>query len=208
MSARKKSRYSPHPSIAYAQAVVANMKKKTGRSLEEWIAFVKSKGPKTEEARRDWLKEKHGLGTNYAWWIAERSVGKEDDDTDPVKYLAAAEKYVEDQYPASKAALRPIYEKLLDTGLALGKDVKACPCKTMVPLFRNHAIAEIKAATRTRIDLGLALGKHKGKLPKVLIDTGGAKKKDRITHKIELTSPVQVDAEVARWMRAAYELDA
>jgi hypothetical protein len=208
VSASKKSRYSPHPSIAYAQAVVANMKTKTGRSLEEWIAFVKAKGPKTEEARRDWLKQEHGLGTNYASWIAGRSAGKEDENTDPVKYLAAAEKYVEGQYPEKKAALRPLYEKLLDTGLALGKDVKACPCKTMVPLFRNHAIVEIKAATRTRIDLGLALGKYTGKLPKRLVDTGGAKKKDRITHKIELTSPAEVDAEVSRWMRAAYELDA
>ena len=207
MSASKQSRYSPHPSIAYARAVVANMKTKTGRSLEEWIAFVKSKGPKTEEARRDWLKKTYGLGTNYAWWIAGRSVGKDEGDTDPVKYLAEAEKYVEDQYPESKAALRPIYEKLLDTGLALGNDVKACPCKTMVPLFRKHAIAEIKAATQTRVDLGLALGKYTGKLPKRLLDTGGAKKKDRITHKISLTSPAEVDAEVSRWMRKAYELD-
>ena len=205
---RKKSRYSPHPSIAYAQAVVANMKTKTGRSLEEWIVFVKAKGPKTEESRRDWLKKEHGLGTNYAWWIAGRSVGKGEDDTDPEKYLELAVKYVEDQYPEPKAALRPIYEKLLDAGLALGKDVKACPCKTMVPLFRNHAIAEIKAASRKRVDLGLALGKHAGKLPKRLIDTGGAAKKDRITHKIELTSAGDVDAEVGRWLRTAYELDA
>src|SRR6185503_12014778 len=98
MSAKKGSRYSPHPSIAYAQAVVANMKTKTGRSLEEWIAFVKSKGPKTEEARRDWLKSVHGLGTNYAGWIAGRTVGKGEKDTDPEKYLLEAEKYVADQY--------------------------------------------------------------------------------------------------------------
>jgi len=207
VSAKKKTRYSPHPSIAYAQAVVANMKTKTGRSLEEWIGFVKSKGPKTEEGRRDWLKQEHGLGTNYASWIAERSLGKGEDDTDPEKYLAQAETYVEDQYREKKAALRPIYEKLLDAGLALGKDVKACPCKTMVPLFRNHAIVEIKAATRTRVDLGLALGKYEGKLPKRLVDTGGKAKKDRITHKIEIESVAEVDAEVGKWMGKAYELD-
>ncbi len=206
--ARTRTRYSPHPSIAYARSVVANMKARTGRSLEEWIEFVRKKGPKSEEARRDWLKKEQGLGTNYSWWIAERSVGKGGDDTDPEKYLAMAETYVEDQYSGSKAGLRPIYEKLLTLGLALGKDVKACPCKTMVPLFRNHAIAEIKAAARTRIDLGLALGKHSGKLPRRLSDTGGAAKKDRITHKIALTAVAEVDAEVERWMRKAYELDA
>ena len=74
--AKKKPRYSPHPSVAYARTVVANMKAKTGRSLEEWIALVKKRGPKSEEARREWLKTEHELGTNYAAWIAGRSVGK------------------------------------------------------------------------------------------------------------------------------------
>ena len=203
----KKSRYSPHPSIAYAQSVVAKMKEKTGRSLEEWVALVAKKGPKSEDARSAWLKQEHGLGTNYAGWIAARSLGKGGDETDPVKYLALAEEYVEAQYAGPKAALKPIYEKLLELSLALGKDVTACPCKTMVPLFRNHAIAEIKAATKTRLDLGLALGKHAGKLPKALIDTGGAAKKDRITHKLELSSPDDVGPEVERWLRVAYELD-
>lgn len=207
MSTKKHSPYSPHPSIAYAQSVVAKMKDKTGRSLEEWIVLTTRKGPKDEAGRASWLKQEHGLGTNYAAWIAARSVGKGHEDTDPEKYLVQAESYVEEQYAGAKAGLKPVYEKLLELGLALGEDVKACPCKTMVPLFRKHAIAEIKAATRTRIDLGLALGKRAGKPPKRLIDTGGALKKDRITHKIELTSPADVDAEVARWLRTAYELD-
>ena len=206
--ARKKTRYSPHPSIAYAQAVVANMKTKTGKSLDEWIAFVRKRGPKSEEARREWLRKEHDLGTNHAWWIAGRSVGKGEDDTDPDKYLETADRYVEDQYAGAKAGLRPIYEKLLDLGLSIGKDVKASPCKTMVPLFRNHAIAEIKAAARGRIDLGLALGKYEGKLSKRLLDTGGAAKKDRITHKIPIHALEEVDAEVATWLERAYRLDA
>ena len=190
---KSKARYSPHPSLAYAQSVVAGMKEKTGRSLEEWVALVANKAPTDESARAVWLKRQHGLGTNYAGWIAARSLGRGEEDTDPEKYLALAEQYVEAQYSGAKTALRPIYEALLERGLALGKDVKACPCKTMVPLFRKHAIAEIKAAARTRVDLGLALGKHAGKLPKRLIDTGGAAKKDRITHKIELASALDVE---------------
>ena len=107
----------------------------------------------------------------------------------------------------SKAGLRPIYDKLLELGFAIGKDVKVCPCKTMVPLFRKHAIAEIKAAARDRIDLGLALGKYEGKLSKRLVDTGGAAKKDRITHRIPLQALEDVDAEVATWLERAYRLD-
>jgi len=202
----KTSRYSPHPSLAYAQAVVAGMKAKTGRSLEEWVALVAKRGA-DEKARAAWLKQEHGLGTNYAGWIAARSLGKGEEGTDPVKYLALAEQYVEAQYSGAKAALRPLYEALLELGFALGKDVKACPCKTMVPLYREHVIAEIKAATRTRIDLGLALGKYAKKLPKTLVDTGGAAKKDRITHRIALAGPEDLGPEVERWLRVAYELD-
>jgi hypothetical protein len=40
-----------------------------------------------------------------------------------------------------------------------------------------------------------------------LIDTGGAAKKDRITHKIEVTSVDQVDAELVKWLQVAYDLD-
>ena len=85
-----KSPYSVHPSIAYVQSVIAKFKTKTGRTIDEWVEFVKKDGPKSERDRRTWLKERHQLGTNYAWWIAERSVGKGEDDSDPAAYLRKA----------------------------------------------------------------------------------------------------------------------
>jgi hypothetical protein len=95
---------------------------------------------------------------------------------------------------------------LLKLGLSLGRDVKACPCKTMVPLYRNHVFAQIKPSTNTRIDLGFALGDMK--TPKRLIDTGGHEKKDRITRRIEIKAKNDIDDEVKRWLRKAYEMDA
>jgi len=117
--------------------------------------------PRTEKERRDWLKAEHGLGTNSAWWIAERAEGKGTEDDDPDAYLQAAEQYVEDMFAGSKTGLRPIYDQLLNLGLGLAKDVKACPCQTIVPLYRKHVFAQIKPTTRTRIDLGFALGDTK-----------------------------------------------
>jgi hypothetical protein len=78
----------------------------------------------------------------------------------------------------------------------------------MVPLYRNHVFAQIKPTTNTRIDFGLALTRYKGKLPKRLVDTGGLTKKDRITHRMELTSTADIDAEVKKWLKTAYDLDA
>ena len=201
-----KSIYGVHPGVAMTQKWIAELKQKTGRSLEEWLSFIKKAGPKDEKARREWLKTEHGLGTNSAWWLAERADGKSTEVGDPDDYLAAAEAYVETMFSGSKAALRPIYDVLLKIGLKIGKDVKACPCQTIVPLYRKHVFAQIKPTTRTRIDFGFALGdtKAKGRL----IDTGGFAKKDRITHRIEITSLQDIDDEVKRWLKVAYDRDA
>lgn len=144
---RSESLYGVHPGVAMVQKWVSELEEKTGRSLEEWIDFVK--------------KEK----------------------------------------------LRPIYDALLRLGKSLGEDVKACPCKTIVPLYREHVFAQIKPTTNTRIDLGLALRNYKGKLPKRVIDTGGLAKKDRITQRIPVGSVDEIDAEMTKWLKPAYDLD-
>ncbi len=202
----RRSLYSVHPGVAMMQNWVATLKEKTGRSLQEWVACVNQSGPPTEKERRDWLKSQHGLGTNSAWWIAERSLGKGGEDDTPEAYLATAERYVAEMFAGSKAALRSLYDRLLELGLATGPDVKACPCKTIVPFYRHHVFAQLKPTTRTRLDLGLSLGKMK--TPKRLLDTGGLAKGDRITHRIEITALADIDAEVKRWLRTAYDKDA
>lgn len=188
------------------QKWVETLPEKTGRSLDEWIALVKKSGPKTEKERREWLKANYKLGTNSVWWIAERAEGKGLEDSDPEMYLQAAEKYVEEMFAGSKSGLRPIYDRLLKIGLGIGKDAKACPGKTIVPLYRNHVFAQIKPSTRTRIDLGFSLGDMK--TPARLINTGGFEKKDRITHRIPISSLDEIDDEVKRWLKVAYDLDA
>jgi len=74
----------------------------------------------------------------------------------------------------------------------------------MVPLYRKHVFAQIKPTTISRIDLGLSFTIYKGKLPKRLIDTGGLAKKDRITHRIEVSS--STDSDLKKWLRTAYDL--
>jgi hypothetical protein len=202
-----KSLYSVHPGVAMMQQWIQELPQKTGKSLEEWVRFINASGPATEKERREWLKTEHGLGTNTAWWLAERAdTGRQGSwDDDPETYLAAAEEYVEAMFAGGKAGLRPIYDALLNLCLGLGKDVKACPCKTIVPLYRNHVFAQIKPSTRTRIDLGFAL--KDGKATGRLIDTGGFAKKDRITHRIPISGLADIDDEVKHWLRAAYDLD-
>lgn len=196
---RKKSLYSVHPSFDYEEAGLRLIKERTGKTLEEWIAHVKRNGPAEPKARLAWLK-KQGLTMNYAGWVASRASGTGGrENYDP-------ERLVDAMFAGAKVALRPIYEKLLNLGLSIAEDVKACPCATIVPLYRNHVFAQIKPRTNTRIDMGFALGgmKPTGKL----IDTGGFAKKDRITHRIPIASLAEIDDEVRKWLKKAYELDA
>ena len=201
-----KSLYSAHPGVKMTQKWVSTLKDRTGRSLDEWLALLKESGPKTEKDQRQWLRREYQMGMNSAFWIAERAAGKTDETGDPDTYLQAAEQYVEKMYSGKKADLRPLYDRLLTLGLSMGKDVKACPFQTMVPLYRRHVFAQIKPATQTRIDMGFALGalKAQGRL----VETGGFAKKDRITHRIPISTPADIDGEVKRWLRVAYEGDA
>jgi len=202
----RKSLYSVHPGVKMVQDWAASLPGKTGRSLDEWVRLVKKSGPPTEKEQREWLKKEHGLGMNSAWWIAERAEGKATWEGDGDGYLASAAQYVEGMFSGKRAALRPIYDRLLKLGLAVGKEAKACPCRTIVPLYRHHVFAQIKPATNTRIDMGFSLGKMK--TPKRLLSTGGLEKGDRITHRIPIESLDDVDEDVKRWLKTAYDLDA
>jgi Domain of unknown function (DUF4287) len=129
-AAKVSSLYDVHPGVAMVQKWIAELKPKTGRSLEEWMASVKEAGPKEYQARRAWLKSKHKLGSNSAWWIAQRAEGKGDEEDTPEKYLATAIQYVEEQYSEKKSALRPI-----TTNFSFSADLLA---PTSKPALQNH----------------------------------------------------------------------
>jgi predicted transport protein len=198
-----------HPSVAYVQAVLANFKAKTGRTVDEWVALAQRQKLTDTKSLQMWLKTQ-GLGGTQASFVAQRagaSPGHAFDDS-PEGYLAAAPGYVESQYDGKKAGLRPLFEHLLSHARTLGSDVRICPCETIVPFYRNRVFAEVKPFV-SRLDLGLALGDPatvkdpSGRLK----DTGGFTKKDRITHKVEIASMADLDAAVLGWLKQAYERD-
>ena len=190
------------------QRWIAELKPKTGRTLDEWLRHIKSAGLPNEKSCREWLKSAHGLGTNSAWWLAEKSFGNSLGlaDDRPETYLAACPGYVDRMYAGAKSDLRPIHDRLVRLAQEVGEQVRICPCTTIVPLYRNHVFAEIRPATNKRIDLGFALGEEP--FTSRLLDCGGRAKKNRITHKVAIGSLADIDLQVKRWLRDAYQRDA
>ncbi|WP_243304419.1 DUF5655 domain-containing protein [Geothrix oryzisoli] len=200
--------YDVHPSVAYVQSILSQFQVKTGRTWEDWVAWVRSEGPANPKDLQVWLKAR-GLGTTQASLVAQRAgavPGHAFNDT-PEGYLAAAPGYVEGQYGGRKAAFRPLFERLVELARGLGGDVKICPCETLVPFYRNHVFAEVKPFA-SRLDLGLALGDPAtvNDPAERLKDTGGFAKKDRLTHRLELTSEEDLDLALP-WLERAYGRD-
>jgi hypothetical protein len=200
--------YATHPAILYSQKILENLPEKTGRPVDEWVELLRKSGLEGEKERSKWLKTEHGLGGTTAALIANVAAESSPENYDESSYLDAAVRYVEDMYADRKAHLRPIHDALLELALELGDDVRISPCKTIVPIYRNHVIAQIAPSTLKLVDLGLALKGTTASFSDRLLSTGGLERGDRITHRFRLADPGEIDADVKRWLRIAYELDA
>jgi hypothetical protein len=187
---------SPNEMVA---AIVANLPGKTGRTLEAWVALVRSHGSGSNKERIAWLKQEHGLGHVQAGIIVDKAAKPDDHvEATPEELFAA-------QYAGPKAALRPIYDRLARAAQALGRDVTLDPRVTSVTLLRRRQFGLIQPTTRTRVDLGLVLP---GAAPTGRLQATGSFGSDRTTHRVALSSVDEVNEEVLGWLGAADEHDA
>jgi hypothetical protein len=58
-------RYDVHPGVQNMQGWIAQLKDKAGRSLDEWVRFIRREGPGDEKSLRGWLRKDHQVGTAY-----------------------------------------------------------------------------------------------------------------------------------------------
>lgn len=100
-----------------------------------------------------------------------------------------------------KEATRKIYERLLKTSRKFGAVVED-PKKTSIHLNHKTAFAGI-ATRKTAIILTL---KSDRRLSSPRIHKSEQTSASRFHHEVRLTSPADVDAELTRWLKAAYEL--
>jgi hypothetical protein len=205
---KAKCPFDVHPAVAMVKKWVADLPAKTGRSLDEWSAVARTHGgaaPKRADIV-DTLKTEYGLGTITCWQIYEYTWGQATWEGDDATYLANAVKYVDDQYRGAKAHFRPLFDAVMAHVRASLPGVKVCPCKTIVPFYRDRVFAEVRPATKTRFELCLALESTPYMAP--LMVNPRAKGNNRLRHMIALTGIDDFNATAKKWLKKAYEMDA
>ena len=106
------------------------------------------------------------------------------------------------QFSGAKAALRPIYDKILAVVSSFGKDIKLTPRQSYIALARKQQFAVLKAGTATRFDLGLRL---KNPAPSERLQPAQGLGGGSINYKINLTSLEEVDKQLVEWLKQAYD---
>jgi predicted transport protein len=181
------------------QTMINNMPEKTGKTLEEWLQILKVENIEKHGMAVKFLKAEHGVTHGFANTIVSLSKNDASIQGSPDN-SASGENLITAQYNG-KESLIPIYECLLSAITSLGADVIITPKKTSVSFIRKKQFALIKPATKTRIDLGLKLKDIdiQGKLE------GSGPFGTMCTHRIQLKSIEDVDADVVHWLSTAYE---
>jgi predicted transport protein len=182
---------SPEEQLA---SMIANMKANTGKTLEEWVAIAKKSKLEKHGEIVSKLKVDHGLGHGFANLVAHKMRGG-------LEQKAPEGDPAAGQYEGAKAALKPIFDKLMDTIMKFGGDIEMAPKKGYVSLRRSKQFATIHPSTATRVDLGIKLA---GVAPKGRLEAAGSWNA-MVTHRVRLEKVADVDAELKAWLKRAYD---
>lgn len=176
-------------------AAVANLKERTGRSLEEWVQVVLGSGidPHDLKAVRRWLKEEHGAKVNTRWHVADaaaKAAGWK---------RPSVEAFIDQQFAGSKAGMRPLFDRLRAAIEDLGDDVTVQGRGGYTPFVRTRQFIAV-ATTRTRLDVGLRYTDPPRS--ELLVASKGP---GMGNYKLMLEVPEQLTDEVEELLRVAYE---
>ncbi len=174
------------------ETMAANLLKNTGKSLDEWVDFVKSNNKSKHGETVNWLKDNYNLGLFFADLIVHKANG-----TDAGSF--SHDELIEQQYKG-KENLKPIYDKLLSEIQSFGNDIELASKKGYVSLRRKKQFACLKPATKTRFELELII---KGQEAEGILEpiTGAGA---MCTHKIKIEDESQINTEIINWIKLAY----
>jgi hypothetical protein len=176
---------------------LANIEKRTGKSLAELTAIVQQSRLTKHGEIVAMLKSQLGMGHGDANTLVHtiRKAEAAGAGVGP----ATPGQALDELYGGPKAALRPIHEALLDALRAFGEFEEA-PKKAYISYRRKKQFATIGPATKTQVEVGL---NAKG------LPAGGRLQElpagQMCNYRVRLGDPGEVDADLLGWLRAAYD---
>lgn len=175
---------------------LANIQKKTGKSLEQLKALAVASGLHKHGEIRDMFKRELGLGHGDANTLAHIALK-------PGSEAPAAGGNLDAElariYAGPKAALRPLHDAVMARIHALGA-FEIAPKKTYLSLRRNKQFAMVGPATSSQLEIGLNLRgvAATGRLLEV-------RQPAMCSMKLRLGTAAEVDDELLGWLRLGFE---
>jgi len=174
--------------------MIEQLAEKTGKSFSEWQKLIHAGEFAKHGEIMKFLKEKHGVSHGYANQIALEALHPADAPEPGSDDLVAV------QYGGKKAALKPIYEKLVGVLQKLGSDVQLAPKKAYVSVRRAKQFAIIQPSTATRLDVGINL---KGQAPTDRLEASGSFNA-MVSHRVRISHIDEIDSELQGWLKKAH----
>jgi hypothetical protein len=175
---------------------LANIEKRTGKSLQALAKIVKGSGLAKHGAIRDMLKRDLGMGHGDANTLVHH-VLKSDGAAAAVGKSGDA--VLDEIYAGPKAPLRPIHDALMSAIRKFGP-FEIAPKKGYVSLRGKKQFAMIGPATKTQVEVGLNLKDAAATVRLHALPPGGM-----CQYRVRLSDPFEVDAELIAWLRHAYD---
>jgi len=177
---------------------LANIEKRTGKSLDALAGIIKSSGLTRHGEIRDMLKKDLGMGHGDANTLVH-IVLKSDGASAAEAAGKATTDVLGDTYSGPKGALRPIHEAFMLAIAGFGP-FEIAPKKGYVSLRRKKQFAMIGPAANARVEVGLNMKGVPG-TDRLLVQPAGG----MCQYKVKVTDPAEVDAELIGWVRRAYD---
>jgi predicted transport protein len=176
---------------------LANIEKRTGKSLAELTAIVKGSGLSRHGELVAMLKTTLGMGHGDANTLVHTAL--KSDGQGAAARASSPAQVLDALYTGPRAALRPVHDKVLLEMRKFG-DFEEAPKKTYVSYRRKRQFAMIGPATNTRVEVGLNMKGVKATERLQELPAG-----QMCNYKVRLTSPQDVDGELLGWIRTAFE---
>lgn len=180
------------------QTQLKNIQTRTGKNLDELYALIRASGLSKHGEIREMVKEKFSLGHGDANTLAKFYLESLAAASQPGGKPVEAD-VLDEIYTGTKAGLRLLHESVMAAITAFGP-FEIAPKKGYLSLRRKRQFAMLGPGTKGRLEVGINMMGVAGTERLIAQEPGGM-----CQYKVYLSQTDEVDAELAAWLRQAFD---